>query len=774
LPVIPRRIRPCLIAPRVVLAAFAALAVPSLASAATGSITGTVSEAGTGVDNLTVVAYRPTSQPLDGDLGASQAMAETSGGGVYTLTGLSAGTNYIVLALPGRGTPPASTDGYVATYSNGATTDAGAATVTATAAGTTANVALVQGATISGTITDPSGAGVGNVEVSLSDAGDSQIEEPLSDGGGNIDNHSFYAETAGGGTAGSYTFTGVPPGTYYLDVSAEDDGGTNYADVWYGGSATEAGATPVSATPGGTITANQALSNAGEITGTVDDGVNGGPFTSQGEVYLYDAAGEQLQDGNEQINATNGTYSFDQLLPGTYYLEFAPGNNTGPVTDFATGWYNGTSLAESQATGTGITVASGATVTPSTISAITGGSISGTVTAFGNPASNVEVELYDSQNQLMSTGTSTSTDGTYTLGNQGGYYVPGTYKVEFYSQGANLGFQYYNNATTLAAAASVTVSGGVTTPNINGALSAGGTITGTVTAASSGAGAPDISVFLEDAQGNQLGEAETNPDGTYTLPAIPTGTYYLEFESFAEESGSTTYQVQYYGGKQVLAGSTTVSVTGGSTTSGINAALSVASTPGQTTTTTTTKTTTVDVAPTLTATVPTVSGTAKVGDALTANLSGWTAGTTYGYQWYAGGKAITGATSSTYALTGADYKDAITVAVTGKLSGYTWVTETSVATAAVAEGTLKTVVPKITGTATVGKAVAAKTGSWTSGTKFTYQWYANKKAIKGATKSKLKLAKADKGKTITLKVTGKLTGYGSAAKTSKATNKVAG
>jgi hypothetical protein len=73
----------------------------------------------------------------------------------------------------------------------------------------------------------------------------------------------------------------------------------------------------------------------------------------------------------------------------------------------------------------------------------------------------------------------------------------------------------------------------------------------------------------------------------------------------------------------------------------------------------------------------------------------------------------------------------------------------------------------------VGKKLTAKAGSWKPAkVKLSYQWYRGGKKIAKATKSTYKLAKADKGKRITVKVTGKKSGYTTVTKTSKATAKV--
>ena len=70
---------------------------------------------------------------------------------------------------------------------------------------------------------------------------------------------------------------------------------------------------------------------------------------------------------------------------------------------------------------------------------------------------------------------------------------------------------------------------------------------------------------------------------------------------------------------------------------------------------------------------------------LTAHPGTWTAGTTLSYQWYAAGKPIKGATTSTFKLTSSQAGKAITVKVTGKKAGYTTVTKTSAATKKVAK-----------------------------------------------------------------------------------------
>jgi hypothetical protein len=71
-------------------------------------------------------------------------------------------------------------------------------------------------------------------------------------------------------------------------------------------------------------------------------------------------------------------------------------------------------------------------------------------------------------------------------------------------------------------------------------------------------------------------------------------------------------------------------------------------------------------------------------------------------------------------------------------------------------GTVPT--PVVTGKSTVGGVLTVNPGAWPTGTKLTYQWYADGKAIKGATSKTFKVTKAVAGKKITVTVTGALNG----------------
>ena len=170
---------------------------------------------------------------------------------------------------------------------------------------------------------------------------------------------------------------------------------------------------------------------------------------------------------------------------------------------------------------------------------------------------------------------------------------------------------------------------------------------------------------------------------------------------------------------------------------------------------------------------PKITGTAKVGSTVKATTGTWSPKpSSFAYQWYRDGKAISGAKKAQYTLAAADAGKKLTVTVTAKKSGYASTPKTSAAKT-VAKGTFTAApVPKITGTAKVGSTLKVTVGTWKPKPAFTYQWYRSGKVISGATKSSYKLVAADKGKTLTVKVTGTKAGYATKAKTSAKTVKV--
>lgn len=167
------------------------------------------------------------------------------------------------------------------------------------------------------------------------------------------------------------------------------------------------------------------------------------------------------------------------------------------------------------------------------------------------------------------------------------------------------------------------------------------------------------------------------------------------------------------------------------------------------------------------------SGAAQVDGLVSAMSAAWPSGTTLTWQWQANGVPVPGATSSSFRVPLSLLGTSLRVVATGTRPGYT---TTSVASApqAVAAGRLTTRIPTISGTAKVGRTLKAKTGSWPSRPSYSYQWYANGKRITSkGTRSSFKLTSRQKGKRITVRVTGRKAGYVTVAKASKSTKRVA-
>ena len=160
---------------------------------------------------------------------------------------------------------------------------------------------------------------------------------------------------------------------------------------------------------------------------------------------------------------------------------------------------------------------------------------------------------------------------------------------------------------------------------------------------------------------------------------------------------------------------------------------------------------------------PTISGTAQVGETLTASTSGISdsdglTSATFTYQWLADDAAISGATGSTYTLVAADSGKAIKVQVSFTDDRGNTESLTSVVTAAVtAVNSPATGAPTISGTAQAGETLTASTTGITdsdglTNATFTYQWLADDAAISGATGSTYTLVAADSGKAIKVQV----------------------
>jgi hypothetical protein len=169
-----------------------------------------------------------------------------------------------------------------------------------------------------------------------------------------------------------------------------------------------------------------------------------------------------------------------------------------------------------------------------------------------------------------------------------------------------------------------------------------------------------------------------------------------------------------------------------------------------------------------------VTGAAVFGTKLGVSQGAWKpAPVTFAFQWLRDGEPIAAATSSTYQLTGDDITHRIAVIVTGSRNGYADSSLRSTQVGPVAAAKLKPATPTISGTVKVGHTLTGKVAPWGPGTvSLAWQWYRDAEAIVDATATTYKLAVADYGHKVTVRVTGTRTNHKTTARDSVPTGKV--
>ncbi len=170
----------------------------------------------------------------------------------------------------------------------------------------------------------------------------------------------------------------------------------------------------------------------------------------------------------------------------------------------------------------------------------------------------------------------------------------------------------------------------------------------------------------------------------------------------------------------------------------------------------------------ITAGTPTISGTAAVGGTVTAKTGSWApADVGFSYSWRRNGVVIAGATGASYRVTSADAGTNLTLAVTGSRPGYLPVTAISAGKSIPKLTLASTPTPRLIGSGAVGTTLTVDAGSWAPRpVALKYQWKRNGVPIPGATRTTYAVASADRGRVLTVSVTGAKAGYTSVTKTS--------
>jgi PKD repeat protein len=498
-----------------------------------GQVTGKVTSASTKA-TLSGIEVCATSEV------SGERCAETGAEGEYTVSGLVSGSYTVAFYVP---------DGlnYLTQFYNHKSTSHEAEVVSVTEGATTlgVNATMAVGGEIAGTVTDATTkADVADVEAC-----------PVTRSGG------YAGECATTSSSGAYTIMGLESGEY--TVVFYPGVGQNYITQYYEDKPTSSEADGVSVTAGAaTSGVDAAMLPAGEITGKVTAASSKAPLGGIEACPLTVGGG---YEGPCATTNSGGEYAIVGLVTGEYKVEFYSTATLRYVTQF----YDA-EPASSQAKP--IAVTAGSTASGIDAALVLGGQITGKVTGAsgGTSLSDIEISVYEANGEQFIASTTTDAAGEYTVSGLGG----GEYKLEFVPDygGGNYLPQFYSDQPSLTAANPIKVAVEQTSSGIDAQLQTGGEITGKVTDASSKAALTDINVCVQASSGEGVYQCATsNSAGEYTVVGLATGKYKVEFEA----TEGANYLSQYFNGKADESEAEPVSVTAGSTTSGIDAAMVV-------------------------------------------------------------------------------------------------------------------------------------------------------------------------------------------------------
>ena len=365
--------------------------------------------------------------------------------------------------------------------------------------------------------------------------------------------------------SGDYSIKGLRSGTYKVYFIP---GTGNYLPEWYDDRSTFATAGPINVAAGSTRdNINAVLGPGAIISGRVTDGVGVGLAGVQ--IQVLDASQQYYSSYSAIKSATTdalGDYTIQGLPTGTYKAYFLP-----PLsTNFRPEWYDD---KNSIASASSIGATAGAQTSNINAALSPGGIITGRVTSnAGAGIQSVGVSAYDATQSSSSSvvrNSVTDANGNYSV--QG--LSSGSYKVYFAPAAGNYLPEWYDGKGSFEAAKTVAVAVGATTEKIDAILDPGGIVSGRVTD-KSGKEIQGLHVRLYDASRSYstiysyIESVYTDSSGRYSFEGLPTGIYKVFFQPVL-----TDHMPEWYNDKKSYSSANQISVTAGSTTPDINAAL---------------------------------------------------------------------------------------------------------------------------------------------------------------------------------------------------------
>jgi hypothetical protein len=495
-----------------------------------GTITGTVTDAAkSGIGGICISA-----EPANNAATGTETATTTSSNGTFELGGLPTGT-YSVSYDAGCG----ATGNWLQQWRNSSDNLATAASVAVKAGKTTPGIdaTLQPGGQVTGTVTGPGGAVVGNICVNV---------ETLS---------GTYQGSTETSPSGTYTVSGLPTGTFNVQFSGC---GENYAPVWYGGTDAQSTAKAVHVMAGKTTAlASTSVATGGLITGSVAlAGQHDGAGVCVDATSV--ASGSYVGYGSTSFD---GSFDISGLATGKYVLEL---DTYCGAADSVSQYYGGTSPKTAKE----VAVTAGKTTAGVTATLLAGGSISGVVKSASGPLANVCAAV-SATGEYGATGLTSST-GTYSIGD----LPAGKYEVSFSYCGGTSGTQYatqwWKGQSTSLKPTLVSVVDGKNRSGIDATMTKAGSISGTVDRPG-GVGEGLVCVFaFAVTPGLNGGYATTSAGGAYNLYDMSPGKYDVEVDAGCAGS---TFGTEWYKGGAVQSSAAAVAVYTGKNTSGINSTL---------------------------------------------------------------------------------------------------------------------------------------------------------------------------------------------------------
>ncbi len=254
--------------------------------------------------------------------------------------------------------------------------------------------------------------------------------------------------------------------------------------------------------------------------------------------------------GAGATSGRDGGYVLHALFPAKYVVEFTLG--CGKTGNYAPQWWRDSAT---RGHATAIRVAGGKVVRHVDAALPPGATVSGVVKAFsGKPLSGICV-FAESQTAPFAD-TTTAQNGSYKLIAM----ATGSYQIHY--------FLCRNRGNYLPQTRSLKVRTGQNVTRFNALLRPGAIVSGKVTDTH---GNPVRGICVQAQKSGIFGGAVTGADGTYSINALPSGSYTVQFSGGCGNAGS--YATQFYKDQTNGAAGDSVPLIAGQTTSGINASM---------------------------------------------------------------------------------------------------------------------------------------------------------------------------------------------------------